>query len=402
MKIKELKVCQISKADEFGGGASKVAAQLNTLLNKQGITSTHYVSWAGHGLNQMTKPLYKNFSWLIRRLHYLFKRFGFPEFFPFEYFTIDKSKDIYHFHDLSSAISPLTLYLLLKRNKKVIWTIHDCSPFTGGCLYPMGCEKYKQGCGGCPQIGQWPIDSKFDLTKLGYKIKQKLHSHKNLEIVCPSKWIAGFAEQSGMSINTPKVILNGVNRQVYNSLDKVPEITSYDGLKIILSAGDIADERKGISYSLQVLKQIKDLDPLLVVIGNVSKEFDAEISEYNRLYCGYISEPKKMAAHLASADLFLFCSLADNMPLSVLESLSCATPVFGFQTGGMPEVIKNKFNGYLSPVYDVNSLAKEIRLSVHDQKLEELSTNALLSSEEYDEALLVNRYVELYNGVANV
>ena len=39
------------------------------------------------------------------------------------------------------------------RDKKIFWTLHDMNPFTGGCHYSAGCEKYKESCGACPQLG---------------------------------------------------------------------------------------------------------------------------------------------------------------------------------------------------------------------------------------------------------
>ena len=147
-----MKLAQISKADSFGGGASRVAEDLTYLINKNGFSAHHLCSWSGKGFHAQENryPLYGRFEREIRFLHSKLKRYSPPELIPFEYIPlIRKIKredyNLLHFHDLSSAISPYTLYLLGDKIP-IVWTLHDCSPFTGGCLYPMECKNFMENC----------------------------------------------------------------------------------------------------------------------------------------------------------------------------------------------------------------------------------------------------------------
>jgi glycosyltransferase involved in cell wall biosynthesis len=209
------RVCQVSKADAAGGGASRVAEELNGLLNASGNYSEHWVSWSSKPYTPLRRPLYGQHEGLFRRAHRVGKLLGIPELIPLELLPMLRRKclerfDVFHFHDLSSAISPLTLwYLSLYR--PVVWTFHDCSPFTGGCLYPMECGNYRHSCGSCPQLGEWPLDTRLDLTRLLRLAKKCLHSNGRVMPVTPSHWMADRSMESGLLEQRPRVINNGVD-----------------------------------------------------------------------------------------------------------------------------------------------------------------------------------------------
>lgn len=403
-----MKIFQISKADSFGGGASKVASELTTLLTERGYDVKHLVSWSGFGYDRNVKPLYGKHEKNIRRLHYFTKKIAFPEYVPFEYLELSKqlekeNPDIIHFHDLSSAISPLTLKFLSKKYK-VVWTLHDCSPFTGGCLYPMSCEKYKESCGSCPQSGIWPIDSKIDTTRLGLTIKRNVHFKSNLHLISPSNWMADTAFESKNMPVRPFVLPNGVNEKIYHPDAKAKlkktEIQNYEGLKVILSAGDLADYRKGIAHSVRALEKIKKYNPLVILVGNENSELDDKLKGFNRIYTGYISDPNIMAQYFSSADVFLFCSLADNMPLSILESLACGTPVIGYKTGGIVDMIKDDYNGYLVEQEDIDGLVKALKLSMSKNVLQRWKKSAREAVEEqYCYRKFVENHIDFYKEV---
>jgi len=62
-----------------------------------------------------------------------------------------------------------------------------------------------------------------------------------------------------------------------------------------------------------------------------------------------------------AADVFIVPSLADNQPTTVQESLSCGTPVVGFNIGGIPDMIRHKENGYLARYQDSEDIAEGIK-----------------------------------------
>ncbi|APR66684.1 glycosyltransferase [Thalassolituus oleivorans] len=403
-----MKILQVSKSDSFGGGASKVASQLTDLMNNLNHQVEHLASWSGYGYNSTRKSLYGRNEQSIRRLHYYTKKIGFPEYIPYEYPSLlskvkEFNPDVIHFHDLSSAISPLTLSLLAE-SFNVVWTLHDCSPFTGGCLYPLSCEKYKQKCGSCPQSGNWPIDSVVDTTSIGLRLKKYVHSKSNITLISPSNWMADMAYNSKMIKNRPFVIPNAVDEIIYNPARKhdVPDkgILDYDGLKVIISAGDLNDYRKGIAQAIEAVQLLEEYNPLIILVGSYSEEINSRLKGFNRVFTGYISEPVTLAAYFSAADIFLFSSLADNMPLSVLESLSCGTPIVGYKTGGVVDMVKHLKNGYLVDQGDIEGLVDGLKLAMNCDILESWSVESRLAVERsYTQGSLIQNHMNLYKEI---
>lgn len=404
-----MRIAQISKADSYGGGASHVAELLYNGLRESNYFVHHLTSWSGKGYEESRYPLYGRYEREIRKLHLLTKKLAVPELLPYEMLTLKRhdqrsNYNLLHFHDLSSAISPLTLHHLSKK-VPVLWTIHDCSAVTAGCLYPMGCEKYKSTCVSCPQKGQWPMDSKIDLSFIGHYMKKILHKTGRINLVTPSQWMADFIHGSGLVDHDIKVISNGIDTSAFTpsaTSDVGEKISRKRGIKVLLSSGDILDERKGIKFSLQVLKKLKHLNPVVIVAGNVSDEAKKLFSEFETFYAGYVSDKQVMASLYSTADIFLFCSLADNQPLAVMESLASGTPVYGFKTGGIPEMIMDGANGHLVEQMDVGGLARIIENDLNAGRIKPMSIAARNDAvKKYDVNFMVDNYISHYENLVS-
>jgi hypothetical protein len=74
-------------------------------------------------------------------------------------------------------------------------------------------------------------------------------------------------------------------------------------------------------------------------------------------YCGYVNSEDSLAQMYAAANLFLLPSLEDNLPNTVLESMSCGTPVLAFDVGGVPDLVTDGVTGRLAPPGDSRALS---------------------------------------------
>jgi len=364
-----LRIAVVSKADHFGGGASRVASELTSLLNAAGHHADHWLSWAGGELTDQQRKLYGSCELPIRAANLVLRRVGFPELIPFElpallFATHARNYDLLHFHDLSSAISPLSL-LYLSRSRPVAWTIHDCSPFTGGCLYPMDCRRFQSRCRECPQLGVWPIDSWFDFTGFQQGLKRRVAGCGRVQYLTPSAWMQKMAVSSGLFHTSPEVLHNGVDLEVFCPRDKAA-VRQQLGLPldrqiVLLAAGSLADERKGARQAISALLSTRDLRPYILMVGSRSPQIRELLNGFDLHETGYLGRSTDLAQHYAAADLFLFTSLADNQPLVVLETMATGTPIVGFATGGIPEMIVQNQNGYLATPGDIDSLSASLR-----------------------------------------
>ncbi len=83
--------------------------------------------------------------------------------------------DIIHIHNIhGSYINIPMLFWFIKRRKKikVVWTLHDCWAFTGGCPHflLLNCDNWKTKCKNCKYSG-YPV-GRQNQTRLMYKLKK--------------------------------------------------------------------------------------------------------------------------------------------------------------------------------------------------------------------------------------
>jgi glycosyltransferase involved in cell wall biosynthesis len=99
-----------------------------------------------------------------------------------------------------------------------------------------------------------------------------------------------------------------------------------------------------------------------------------------------------------AANLFVSPTLADNLPLVLLESLACGTPVVSFDVGGVPEMVRHMETGFLADRGDVGHLAHGISVLLDDDELCARMRRRCrdVAVAEYGLALQAERYLALY------
>ena len=147
--------------------------------------------------------------------------------------------DIIHLHSLLGYyINVKVLFeYLSKAGKPVVWTQHDCWAITGHCIHfvNVGCDKWKEGCHHCPQKNTYPPSMVVDNSKRNYREKKELFtSVPNMTLVTPSKWLAGFMEQSFLSKYPIKVIPNGINLGLYK-----PTESDFEGVTRVILGTEV-------------------------------------------------------------------------------------------------------------------------------------------------------------------
>ena len=171
----------------------------------------HTFSIFGRGTSN-SKTEFKNQNFIGFSLHILFTRLfdlhGLLSIIPTfrAVYKIKKFKpDIINIHNLHGYYInyKILFYYLKKINKPIIWTLHDCWPFTGHCAYfdYIKCYKWKTQCYSCPLKKDYPTSYIFDSSRKNYKIKKTTFtSIKNITFITPSDWLKKLVQLSYLKI----------------------------------------------------------------------------------------------------------------------------------------------------------------------------------------------------------
>ena len=318
-----------------------------------------------------------------------------------------QAADIINLHWVAQYQSPLTLHKLFALGKPVVWTLHDHWAFTGGCHYTAGCEEYRHGCAPCPQLA----DDPFELPAAVLKDKLKFFEDANLTIVTPSRWMAECARQSRLFKNLRvEVIPNSLETDVFSPQPKSEARESIgisaETITILFGGVNINERRKGfrelkaaIKYCLKDARfqnLVKSDKIRMICFGRLSDDLNTVGIPVIPL--GYLDSDEKISAAYSSADIFILPSLEDNLPNTMLEAMSCGTPVVAFDVGGMPDAVINGVTGQLVPLGDTRQMGKAIlSLIFNSEKRGVMGKKCREKIEEqYKLEIQAQRYLELY------
>ncbi len=312
--------------------------------------------------------------------------------FSFPYPGYDFSKiegmanfEIINLHWVAGLQSVETISTLLQLGKPVVWTLHDENPYTGGCHYTAGCTKYREDCKDCSQLN----DNRYQIPY--YNLKNKLNLwNKNLTIVTPSKWLAACAKTSrAFKDLRVEVIPNSLETDIFKPKEKKIAKEklgiSPHTFTLLFGARDTKEKRKGffklleaMKYCLQdnTFKNLAKKNSIKILTFGIPQK-DLEKLPIKIKSIGYVNGNEKLSTIYSASDIFILPSLEDNLPNTVLESMACATPVIGFQVGGLPDMIQHGVTGYMAPCFDTQKLGELILKLLFDKdKKKQMSQNS--------------------------
>lgn len=271
--------------------------------------------------------------------------------------------DIIHLHNIHGYyIHVGILFNYLKgAGIPVIWTFHDCWPFTGHCSYfdRVNCMKWQTKCYKCPLTFGYPQSWFFDNSKKNFANKKDLFTGvKNMTLISPSNWLAQNLKQSFLKHYSVKVINNGVDLDIFRPIESTNIRAKFklDGKYIILGIANVWDRRKGFDDFIK-LRFLLDSYIDIVLVGLSPKQI-------RKLPDGIIGISRTentgiLAGLYSTADVLVNPTYVDNFPTVNLEALACGTPVVSYYTGGSPEAIDSE-TGAVVPRGDISTLKNRI------------------------------------------
>lgn len=414
-----MKVVHVNTTDTIGG-AARATFRICDALNEQGVDSKLLVQSKSSDSFQVESIETSNFQkglTKIRQIYYTMplRKYKQRDRVPFSVANIGvditqsqsiQEADVIHLQWVNKGFLSIDNIKKLKLlQKPIIWTLHDMWAFTGGCHYSSGCDRYKEQCGACPILKS---SNKNDITNKIWAKKLKAFDGMDLTIVTCSNWLADCAKESSLFKNFRiEVIPNPIDIDIFKPIEKknAREILNVSSGKFLLLFGAMdatSDERKGFKYLVECLTALHEKYPetsekieLLVFGSSYAK--DINDLPFSTKFIGRLYDDYSLSLCYNAADVFIAPSLQDNLPNTVMESLSCGTPVVAFNIGGMPDMIDHKVTGFLAREKESNDLAEGIHWLLEEEEIKILNEAARKKVlDNYRNEIVAKQYLELY------
>ncbi len=381
---RRLRVIQVTKVAQ-GGGAERVATMLHEGLRRRGhrswmatarnsgddpsilvIPSPRRDSAASRGLRRVARAMGpKDDAGLLKgRIQSTLRAAAAPrqwlgqalgrEMFDFPGTAAipdlpPERPDIVHCHNLHGGYFDLRQLAPMSHRLPVVLTLHDEWTFTGHCAYGLGCERWRTGCGSCPDLTIYPAIRR-DGTRANWRAKEAIYSRSRLYVSTPSQWLMDRAQVSSLASGTVdrKVIPNGVDRSAFRPGDRLeararlelppqPFILLFTANRARRSP--FKDWATVSEAAIRAASMATSRPVLCIALGDDGPTTQFENGELR--FAPYRTDLTDVAAFYQAADVYLHAAKAENLPTTILEALACGLPIIATAVGGIPEEVRS-------------------------------------------------------------
>ena len=281
---------------------------------------------------------------------------------------------------------------------------------------------YKYVPRGTPLILTWhiPFISNMSKSLSEFLIKNMKEYDK---IVFSSKDYIRAAIKAGLPKEKTELIYPLANTYLFKKLDvnkdavrkryKIPK-----NAKVILCVQRI-DPKSGhdqlVKAMPRILKKVPEARLVFVGSKSLSNKLSKDRAKLARkvkkmirdlklnskvIFTGNIDYPLLPELYNAS-DVVALCSKNEGFGLSVTEGMACGNPIVGTKVGGIPIQVKNRKNGFLVDVGDINATSDSIINILTDDKLRERMSEKSLErvDKHFKMEVCIEKHLALYNQV---
>ena len=262
------------------GAPGKIAEQIGLLAIRNGWDVYMAHGYRHSNPSQLkTLPMVTPWEEKVHAIYSLFDRHGLgPDGKTkelVEWIKINKP-DLIHLHNIHGYfLNYQTLFEYINTTDiPVIWTLHDCWPFTGHCAYfdSIDCEKWQTKCEHCELKRDYPKSIFVDNSKQNYVLKKQLFTRLHRCIMVPvSDWLGKITKQSFMGKYPINVIHNGIDLNIFKPLqsDLKERLHISSNKIVVLGVAAPWVPRKGY---IDMIKLSKDETFQVVMVGVSEKQ----------------------------------------------------------------------------------------------------------------------------------
>ncbi len=284
-------------------------------------------------------------------------------------------------HNLHGGYFDLHALAALSRRVPVVLQLFDSWLMTGHCASARGCPRWQTGCGRCPDLTIPPAVAR-DLTRVNWWRKRRILREARVYVSAESQWMLDRASRSLLAPAVVKwnLIPGGVDLDTFSpgsqltarrelGLAHLGHIAIFvanqgsqslfkDFTTVRLAMAELA--RRAPDTRLELLIAGADGPVEQIAPGVVARRI------------GYIQSPRRLAALLRAADVYVHAALEEPFGLSVAEALACGTPVVTASSGGILEIVEHGRTALVVPPRDWVALADAIARFLGDPPFAEM------------------------------
>lgn len=243
----------------------------------------------------------------------------------------------------------------------------------------------------------------FSINK-GFIKRKKYDNRQVNKIVAISKAIRSMLIEDGISEDKLALINSGVRFPKSVDYAYVQTLRKKYGLHGRYVIGNIAnisdhkDHRTLIDAFVKFWKIFDDAVLMIVGGGPLSAEIKAYAESTpcfsNIIFTGHTD---KVYEHIALFDIFSMSSKTEGLCTSIIDAMFMLRPVASTAAGGIPELVKNNFNGLLTTVKDSDALASSFTEIFNDSVLaQKFGANGFHTALKFSDSMMVSKYIALY------
>ena len=265
-----------------------------------------------------------------------------------------------------------------KRGTKVIYMAHGFHFYNGAPLlnwmiyYPA--EKF---------LSRF-TDGLITINQEDYRRAQKFHAGKTILI-------------PGVGIDLDKFQKKEPTRQEIRNKLGIP-----DGKIILMSVGELT-KRKNHMVVIDALARLKEYDILYVICGDgpMKAQLRAKAEELGvRDRVKLLGFRKDIAELHKAADIFVFPSLQEGLPVAVMEAMASGLPIVASKIRGNEDLISNNQGGYLVNPMDSEQVAKAIEKMIQNpKKREKMEKRNLEIIAKYGQETVLQKMDEFFDEI---
>lgn len=325
----------------------------------------------------------------------------------FKQFIDDFKPDIVHCHGISHQISYSIIDVTTALKIPVVQTLHDYQVVCPNYMLLLSgkelCSNYKciKGkyynclCYKC-------IKNSYNASLLGMA-EMYFNRHKNglinkiNKFIVPSKFLYNVVINSG--IEKEKVVL------INNFVDIKSTEPEYISHKYFIYVGRLSME-KGLRTLLNAFHNIPTAKIIIIGKGPIEETLiqDKVLNQMENVeFVGYKNK-EEINEYLKYCEaLILPSEWYENAPVSVLEAFAQGKTVIASNIGGMSEMIKSNYNGYLFLPGSVNDLIIKISNFLNDETIhKKMGRNArAVANQLYNKEIHLQKLLNLYKLTIN-